>query len=552
MANPIPTLMCSNFKGSGDLGVYKLLNGITLDPVQDGSNVLTGGLEVTPDNTTTNIHANRLIESAGNRFLLHGLRVYERDEGGSGLWGEVTSLGLSATSTAHSGLHVLHDAGVPTLAFLCIISNVLHVVSSNDGGASWSDINTSQGVIPQTIGRSVVYRQAIYWIVRDSGNGTRVQVYDFQTDSASELSLPDQANLGPHSDIYVHKNKLYVSYTNTSSQPNLARLDGASFTLISASPTTSTIDDGSAMVLFSDGDDLILVYPPDTGGVPEVFRYTDPTSVSNPAPFTDISSAWSGISGLGAIHGWSKYVSSAPDPEFPTVYLWLNEGGYNTGTYNLYRYRYRQIAHGSVTGGPFTLGEFVEQSNSGARGRIMESDGSSLDLTDVSGTFNNTDTITGDDSGAFAAATSLLTEQAPVSIGPGISAANYGIVHEADGGLARIPVKGAARPSWDGQPIEEISGVTRWYFRVYGSGSAVDLSMYIDDGERAPDFLATLVNASLIVESGSPATTPTITNGASIDNVTPDDGATLYSFQHDADTDNIAEGQGFTAFLDLV
>jgi hypothetical protein len=51
--------------------------------------------------------------------------------------------------------------------------------------------------------------------------------------------------------------------------------------------------------------------------------------------------------------------------------------------------------------------------------------------------------------------------------------------------------------------------------------------------------------------SGSPATTPTIADGATITNVTPDGGVALYKFEHDANADNIGEGQGYTAFLDI-
>jgi len=107
MANPIPQLEVIRFKGSGAIEVFPLLSGVTLGTT-DGLIGSAGppGLEAA-SGSITDIQGNRFVEAFGNRYVLHGLRVYEKDSGGAGTWGEVTGLGLSATSTAHSGIFLL-------------------------------------------------------------------------------------------------------------------------------------------------------------------------------------------------------------------------------------------------------------------------------------------------------------------------------------------------------------------------------------------------------------------------------------------------------------
>jgi hypothetical protein len=542
MANAIPTLMVVNYKGSGNVAVHKLLNGTTLDPTQDGNDVLTGTLEAPTNQYNAQ---NRLLEAFGLRLLLHGARVYERDTGGTGNWGAVESVG-SATTASHSGLHLLFPGGVPTVAFMDYSGGNIRLYTTIDG-TTWVG-PTNIGVAPGTIAyvsNSLVFGNSLVWAVLYS-TGTGVTIYDLSLASTLQINPTGNLSAIPRVDMVVNQSKLFFAYQGTSGGPlaypfRVDRLDGSAFTNIFLGANAYP-NSGMVPVIFNDGYDLIIIY---ATGAKEARRLTNPTGSSTATNIT--TTLLSSVPGSIPL-GWNKYVSIDPDPTQATVYLWCNAGDTNTGTYDLYRYRYRQITHGAPAGA-FTLGEFVEQASTGARGRIMETTGTSLDLTDVTGTFNATNNITGDDSGAVAAATSLLNEQALVSIGNGIPKTNFGISHIADGGLDRIPAKGAARPAWDGLP-SEVPNARRHFFRVYGTGSTINLKLYYSTAEEAPDMEGTL--SGVAISSGSPPTTPTFNISLNrIENLTPDDGATLYYVDHNATADGITAGQKHTLILDI-
>jgi hypothetical protein len=540
MANPIPTLSVVNYKGSGNVSVHKLLNGLALDPTQDGNDVLVGNLE-SPSNSDVNNHANRIIEAFGKRYLLHGIRIYERDQGGPGVWGSIFS-SESINSARHSGLHLLHPSGVPTLCFLEWPGGAVRKYTSTNGTSFVIDtsIGTINGFV-DSIGPSVVFGNSIAWLVQGDTGG--LLVHDLDLDATIQPALTAGPNQSGDVDILVHKNKLFISYGSGTTM-RIDRLDGSSLTNIFSSG--SFLNSGSRNVMFSDGEEIIIFYDQFSAGANKAFVITDPTGTPGSV---NIDSVIAGIA-HNSPHGWSKYVSVDPDPTQATVYLWHNAGHLNAGTFDLFRYRYRQITHGSTTGA-FLQNEFVEQAGTGARGRIMEIDpGVSMDLTDVTGTFNNTGIITGDDSGAFATATSLLVYQTVVSLGSGISKVTFGITNTADGGLDRIPTATSARPSLEGVPTEIAGDTTKFFFRVYGTGSVIALELFASGDSEAPDTQVTLTGGTLVVESGAPATTPVI-SGNQITNITPDSGATLYSFQAQLTSVSISSGQSFTVLLDI-
>ena len=69
------------------------------------------------------------------------------------------------------------------------------------------------------------------------------------------------------------------------------------------------------------------------------------------------------------------------------------------------------IAHGTVTSGPFQAGETITGGTSGATAKVDAVGTGSLDVSIVSGTFQAAETITGGTSGASAAVTATLVEQ---------------------------------------------------------------------------------------------------------------------------------------------
>ena len=556
MANSIPTLMAVNYKGSGNVQVYPLSAGTTLG-AQDGNDVLAGNLEA-PSATLVNTQANRLVEAFGNRYLLHGYRVYERDEGGAGNWGEVTGLGLDITGIYHSGLHLLHPGGIPTLAFLYVNASVLHAVHSTDG-SNWTDTNT--GVATSTVdrpGRSIVFQNSIFWLCKSStASGHDIYSYDLFLDSATAYDLPNGGagltNGGSNSHCFhVHQGHLFCAGAEILGTDGSAiwRFDsGVSWTKIELGNTTA-LNNGSSYGMWSDGYDLIVAFQR-TDGTRDLRRCINVLPSETPIISGNLGGTILVNCATTTSASYCPFLSVDPDPSLgeQRVYFWQLSGDFNSGTFNLFRFEYRQLPTGVHTGS-FQVGETVSD-GSGATGVVTDIVvDTSLSLTNVQGTWG-AGSVTGLTSGATATSSGGLAEVAAPALGVGIAGTNYGVPQATDGGLDRIPTAGAARPEWDGQPIEIVPSARQYYFRVYGTGSTISIKLYYSLSEEAPDTEATL--AAVAVVSGSPATTPSYNAGLNqIDNITPDDGATLYSLNHAATTDSIAVGQKYTVMMDIV
>jgi hypothetical protein len=67
------------------------------------------------------------------------------------------------------------------------------------------------------------------------------------------------------------------------------------------------------------------------------------------------------------------------------------------------------IAHGSITGGPFTALEPVSQATSGATGVFISESSGAMTLGNITGTFDNTNVITGTTSSAYTTSTGTVT-----------------------------------------------------------------------------------------------------------------------------------------------
>jgi hypothetical protein len=544
MTNPLPTLMVVNFKGTSNVSVHKLLNGTTLDPTQDGNDVLTGTLE-TPT-SSQNAQANRLVEFLGKRFLLHGHRVYERDNGGAGNWGVVTGTsGFSATDSFHSGLHVLYPAGVPTLAYLMKedASNIRAVFSIN--GTSFSSTLFSYNWSSNITG-SVAFQDSIF----TAASGTnKIVEYNFSTNIASNYSI---SGTDTTTCFHVHRNDLYASNGGDFLAAAVYRKDSGVFTNIYAPSRDGPTSPLAVPMMLSDGNDIIWAFC-DRNSPYLCLRLSNTALGEGGVIATTITStALSGITDTKSVKFFS-YTSVDPDPTDIATYFWASNGGsgFNVGNFDCYRFNYRRITHGAVTNGPYIRAEFVEQAVTGARGQIMTVGAGSLDLSFVSGTFDNSNIITGDDSGASAAATSLLVEQVNTFIGAGQAATNFGLPQINSGGADRIPVADSARPSFEGIPVEVVGNETKWFFRVYGTGAALSFRVYIDDnGVSIPTNLAAI--SGIVVESGTPATTPAISGGNQIDNLTPDSGVALYSVKVGVDASGISSGTRYSILMDTI
>lgn len=509
MPNAIPTGFAVNYKGSGTVQVFPLLNGITLD-AQDGSDVGNASppaLEAISA-TTMNNQGNRACEAFGKRYVLHGFRVYEKDEGGAGLWDEVTGLALSPTSPQHSGLHVLYPAGVETLAFLCEITNNLHAVHTTDG-VNWTDTDTGLVINALTShSGSIVFRDAIFWRVTGSVAANRVKSYDFNLGAVSSFAPTGSGNgANTNGAFCIHQGELFF-VEEQQTDPKLFRLDGSVFTFVIEPQTLGSLNIASVMGMFSDGFDIILMGGTAAAGVIEAFRLSDVLLGGSPSSTTITSPVLNNFP-ASAITGFFPSIASHPDPSTAEqrAYIQYRQGNNNTGSFDPFLFLYRRITTGTHTGS-YVLGETVTGGTSGATGIATDIViDTSLSLTDVVGTFQNGETLTGD-GGATSTSSSTLDEQAATAQGAGISAVNFGILVTTQGGLERIPTKGTSRLAFSG-PASEIAGARRRTMVVYGTGADVDAALFFHAGSEAPDKRGTIVGVSI---ASVPVTTGLVGN----------------------------------------
>jgi len=166
------------------------------------------------------------------------------------------------------------------------------------------------------------------------------------------------------------------------------------------------------------------------------------------------------------------------------------------------------LTHGAVTSGPFLVDDVLTGTSGTAVVRTVYS--GSLDVEITSGTFSDTESISGAPSGASATLTADSSDL--------------------------------------GSPVEIPGGTTRVYFRVQGTGIPIDLEIRLSTTEDVPSTLMSLAATTVTVEAGTPATTPTNTTSL-ISNVTPDGGSTIYSVQLNTTAESIGAGQGYALML---
>lgn len=506
---PPPTLMLVKNKGASPLQIFKLLNGTTLDPTQDGNDVSTtmvtldAGTGATAGDTMNNV----MIEAFGKRYLWHRNVIRERDSGGDGSWGVVYTLANTPhkAGQVYSGLHMVFPAGVPTLVGMYVSGTSpypLRVITTTDG-ISWNEIATgldiNDGGANVQSGRSIVFENTLYWITGidfNLGVGSRIGAYNFQTSTFSSwTNTPTQYQRNFLVDFIVHQDKLYQLGLSTTSRTDIFRLDGGSWVNAIGQPINdeagiAATENNAAprQAVISDGDDLIAFFTLEAGNA--VCRITNP---SGTASAVDISS----ILAIGA-GDWvfNKYLDTT-NPTAPTWYIWANSGDVNTGTFSCYQFHSRRITYSGLSGS-FSVGQTVTGGTSGATGEINEVNGSYLGIINTTGTFQNAETLTTGTGSATSSST--LNETAMTLVGAtSLSAANYTLVNIHEGN-DRIPAKPAARPQFGDLLPEEAIGGRKRYFRVYGAGADITLSQYHSADQEAPNTLSTLVPGTVAIE----------------------------------------------------
>lgn len=548
---------------SGTPQIFPLLLGTVLG-TQDGSDF--GAVETGVNNNYRT--GNRIIEAFGKRFVSAKHNIYERDEGGSGVWGSVHArsgnVGGNSDGSAQSGLHLLHPNGVPTITSLYFNggSGIVFLTTSTDG-VSWSDtsLGVGSGSTPFS-GHSIAFRDSIFWLHQPAGNAFQVVEHRLTTNTTTTYSILGNSHRGAafaivNNELYLHG---FTSNNNVLNDWLIFRFTGISWvtvTSLTGFKRKGTSGQICGSCCWADGDDLIIFAGGETapGAVDgdTFYRITDPAGSPT---VTDVTTLYL-TSGNGAdifapgggsaveFATWDVLIDNDTNPgQAPAIYLWRYGGSGQAGTRTAWTFNYRQITHGTVTG-TFSVNEIVTGTTSGATAKIAAVGSGFLSLTNVDesgGVFQSGEPLT--TLGGSATSSSLLIEQPFTSDGTSISAI-FALPHTVDGIGIRIPTKPAARAEIGdtANPPEETAAGTKYFFRVYGTGSIGVITIYISGDEEAPDTVATLTG-SVVVESGSPATTP-VRSGNTITNVTPDDGVALYSFVHDVATDGLSVGDTF-------
>ena len=468
----VPTLYTHIFKNSTPK-VYPLLNGTTLGS-QIGAAFGVG--ESNPPHGLAGAAAprvaNRVIEAFGKVFVGQKEWIYEKDEGGVGNWGSVRFLswttGPVSTESRHrgksAGFFMVHPAGIPTLVFHAELDSGAGQYSFcfyTKDGSYWTYL--SDWLVSYTSnnkpGDAITYRDSLF-ITGYYGptNNEDIIEFNFLTGIVTRYVLSGGAvEQNNHSTLCVHKNEIYfISNDVANSYIYMRKLVGG----VWVKPTGSLCSSGRSIVLasgwtsFSDGSDIVAImsgaaysaavygdhacrFHPDTGDAS-----TDITDPLVPADFRP-----GGASGTAGTT-WAVVIDNNSNPGMPpTIYLWRHVGPHMDpagGNRLCYTFQYRKIDYTGLAGGPFTLGELVTESSSGATGRIHTDTGSGLHLADVDGAFVGGQTLTGSDSGATASSVGVLTEQPLIFNGSSISP-NYDIPSVRDSVGPYIPTYPASR-----------------------------------------------------------------------------------------------------------
>lgn len=509
MADTPPTAYALEFAGSGNVQVFPVFGTQVLGS-QIGSDVGTGGPALATLETISvavsspaYVH-NRVIEFLDDVYCLAGegnasntIGVYKRNQGGIGAWGRVHT--PSDGFGGKSGLHIMHPNDTPTLVFLSQgnTNGDVYLHTTTDG-TTWNETNVLADTPSTRAGYSCVYRNILFWLT-----GSDIYQYNFDTTSCTRATVgnPGQLPAYPGGPIHVHNNIPYAMWINTGitgAPLKLFRYSGGTFgntsngEIYSWNNATPDSRSGTGGCLFTDpasGDLIALTNTSSVTVGTQVWVVNNPEGVPTT---TNITSTV-----MGAIQGAVIYTP---------------------GSGGAYSNRKWQIFYDNDTDptNPRIYFRTWESTNDpGASVWQWQGTGAEMQRVSLS-------TISGD---------------------------NFARVVTTRGG-GNFFVGGGARAEIDdgANPPTEVPGGTKWYFRVYGTGTGT-IRAYYNTSELAPNTLCTLTGA-VTVESGSPATTPS-RSGNTIINVTGDDGATLYSFIHAATNDGISPGDTFTLMLDI-
>ncbi len=502
MANSPPTINVVQYAtGGGVVGVFPLLPTQLLGS-QDGSDVGTGGPATAtraPAVPAGTFNVNSNIEFLDDRYVLTSrgpgavgatTGVYKKNQGGAGQWGRVRggqSNGDLIVDGHHSGLHVLHPAGVPTLAyFMFDDSHELRISSTTDGttGGSWvanqGSLLETNGSSPADIGQSIIFRNSIVWAHLNFTGGAgigAISQFDLVLSTFTRYNVTgvlDQNNRGCSFALHLHDNVLFLAGWSTPGSARVTKLQGGSF--VTVVTDSSQIAGGGADVFGFTGHPALFT-DPTTG---DLIFIQSGIRTSNSAARTQISRIQNATGGSPVLLDVSTTVMDSG--EGADKYL---EGG---GSANRQR---RWVVNVDTATDPVNTRTFLTTWIAGGSTETWEWKGIGAEMEAVAGLVGISD--------------------------------DFALPYNTVGGGHRSPRIAAVE--MEGPHTEEAGG-TKIFWRARGSAPIGVATFRGVDTEGAPDTVLPIL--AFTVESGSPATTPTI-SGNTIINITPDNGATLYS-----------------------
>lgn len=487
--------------------VYPVLATQVLGP-QDGSDLGTGTGEVLMPPGGISVQqwvGSFVIEFLEDRYAMYLDQsnndpvqrggIFRRGNGGTGGDGWGLDIAWPGTPTSMSNFVVHHPNGVPMLSVICSTSSLnsfWHVYTTD--GVNWTADPLVSG--NTLMGETVVWNSRLVFAHSNAG-GLYGQSYDpVTTDRVSLVLTGINASTGNDINLIPHEGNLYAFYP-TFGNHGFARLEGTNFNLLSqfglgqfqGSKNITFVDPYSSN---TDGSkDLIFIGNANTFGA----RCAVIDNLTTGA-FTDITntifgdgSTYDGGAGIGADRYRQGGVSVNNNRHFNVIT--------DTRDYlNPKVFIWTWVATSGIGSGSIECWEWRGQNN---------------ELEAVNG-------LTGISS-------NFATPSNPFS-------------HSLHGPVSsRIEIGDEFNP-----PIEDVGG-TRFYFRAHGSSAAGTVTFYGTDKQQRPEDVVPIIGGSLVVESGSPPTTPSI-SGNTITNLTPDDGATLYSVVLDVDASGIDITEG--------
>lgn len=508
MANSPPSVYVLDY--STNVEVRILLPTQLLDPTPVGSPLGTGGPGAANAETpgaTDIMPQNRIVRFRGELYALIAdsggatvAGVYREDQGGAGQWGQVLGIALVGES-AITGLFVLHPSGVPTLVVLFRGSGGQLQVSSSTDGTTWNTSGVLGGIAAST-GEAVPFRNSIFWTGDQSGIGGLLD-YDFALSAVTSYpftSVFASSSQGSCFGITVHDNVVFMSgWRNSDTNNRIVKVQAGSLVTILdfvGGQTRGVSDGHSCMFTDPATGDLIAIWSGQNqataGARTLVQRIENATGAATPV--TDISSTV-----LGAVEGADKYL----------------EGG---GSASVSRSWYVYVDNDTDPLNPRVF--LFTFASTGAVTEMWEWKG-------------------------------IAAEIELVGAGAGISTGQFGIPTVAFGGGERSVISASIEIGDSAnQDFEDTTG-RRFYWRAIGSGGPFVGTFYVSGGEGFPDTVAPIAAGSLVVESGVPATSPSI-SGNTITNITPDDGTVLYSVALDLSAVSLGAGAPGRLMGDLV